>query len=144
MGKLNKKLVSTMIVLLSAILLLAAFALIIILKMDAKDENKEPSIEEVLKVSVDVPEITTNLKNGQFIKISFKVQTNSKKAKKELEKRDFQVKNIIISELSEMDRSSLDNKEDKLKFEEKLKEQFGELMQNGKIIKVYITSSMIS
>ncbi len=133
-----------MIVLLSAILLLAAFALIIILKMDAKDENKEPSIEEVLKVSVDVPEITTNLKNGQFIKISFKVQTNSKKAKKELEKRDFQVKNIIISELSEMDRSSLDNKEDKLKFEEKLKEQFGELMQNGKIIKVYITSSMIS
>lgn len=43
-----------------------------------------------------------------------------------------------------MDKSSLDNKDDKLKFEEKLKEQFGELMQNGKIVKVYITSSMIS
>lgn len=133
-----------MIVLLSAILLLATFALIIILKMDSKSSSKEPTIEEVLEVSVDVPEITTNLKNGQFIKISFKVQTDSKKAKKEFEKRDFQVKNIIISELSEMDKSSLDNKDDKLKFEEKLKEQFGELMQNGKIVKVYITSSMIS
>lgn len=82
----NKKLVSTMIVLLSAILLLATFALIIILKMDSKSSSKEPTIEEVLEVSVDVPEITTNLKNGQFIKISFKVQTDSKKAKKEFEK----------------------------------------------------------
>ena len=52
-------------------------------------------------MSVDIKEITTNLASNDFIRISFKIQTDSKKAKEELEKRDFQVNNIIILELSE-------------------------------------------
>lgn len=133
-----------MIILLMAILLLAAFAIIIILKNEVKNDNGEPTIDEIIKVSVDVPEITTNLNDGRYIKISLKVQTDSKKAKEEFEKRDFQVKNIIITELSEMDETSLEGKDGKLEFQEKMKERFNEIMQNGEVINVYITSSVIS
>lgn len=144
MKKMNKKLVSTMIVLLMAILLLAALALIIIMKMDHKDSNKEPTIDEILKVSVDVPEITTNLASGKYIKLSLKVQTDSKKAKEEFVKRDFQVQNLLIDELSEMDESDLEGKEDKQEFSEALRNQINDLMQQGKVVKVYITSYIIS
>ncbi|GIN57822.1 flagellar basal body-associated protein FliL [Lederbergia ruris] len=140
----NKKLVSTMIVLLTAILLLAVLALIIIMKMDDKDTNKEPNIDEILKVSVDVPEITTNLASGKYIKLSLKVQTDSKKAKDEFIKRDFQIQNLLIDELSEMEESDLEGKKEKQEFSEALKDQMNDLMQQGKVEKVYITSYIIS
>ncbi|MEK3886968.1 flagellar basal body-associated protein FliL [Bacillus sp. FSL K6-3431] len=140
----SKKLINTMIVLLTAILLLASLALIITMKFNPSDNKKEPSIEEVLKVSVDVPEITTNLKSNDYVKISFKVQTDGKKAKEEFTKRDFQIQNLMISELSEMDAADLDGKEGKLKLEESMKEKINELMQKGKVVKVYITSYIIS
>lgn len=144
MKKMNKKLVSTMIVLLTAILLLAVLALIIIMKMDDKDTNKEPNIDEILKVSVDVPEITTNLASGKYIKLSLKVQTDSKKAKDEFIKRDFQIQNLLIDELSEMEESDLEGKKEKQEFSEALKDQMNDLMQQGKVEKVYITSYIIS
>ncbi|MFK4998004.1 hypothetical protein ACI2OX_13100 [Bacillus sp. N9] len=53
-----------------------------LIKIDQKDEAKEPTIDEILKVSVDVPEITTNLKNNQYVKISFKVQMDGKRQKR--------------------------------------------------------------
>lgn len=140
----SKKLINTMIVLLTAILLLAALALIIVMKFNSADDNKEPSIEEVLKVSVDVPEITTNLKNNQYVKISFKVQTDGKKAKEEFTKRDFQVQNLMISELSEMKASDLQGKEGQKNLEESMKTKINELMQSGEVVKVYITSYIIS
>ncbi|MBS4193991.1 flagellar basal body-associated protein FliL [Lederbergia citri] len=140
----SKKLIPTMMVLLTAILLLATLTLIIIMNLGDKGNKKEPTIDEVVKVSVDVPEIMTNVKNGDYVKISFKVQTDGKKAMQEFKKRDFQVKNLIISELSELEPSDLDGKEGKQKLEETVKEKINSLMQNGKIVRVYITSYVIS
>ncbi|MBW8350502.1 flagellar basal body-associated protein FliL [Bacillus sp. IITD106] len=140
----SKKLFPTMMVLLTAILLLATLALIIIMNLGDKGNKKEPTIDEVIKVSVDVPEIMTNVKNGDYVKISFKVQTDGKKAMQEFKKRDFQVKNLIISELSEMEPSDLEGKEGKQKLEETMKEKINSLMQNGNIVRVYITSYVIS
>lgn len=139
----NKKLITTTLVLLSAILFLAVVGLVFVLKMN-EDKSAEPTIDEVLKVSVDIPEITTNLKNNQYVKISFKVQTDGRKAQQELKKRDFQIKNLVISELSEMEASELEGKAGKKKLEQTMKEKVNELMQNGKIVNVYITSYIIS
>ncbi|MBS4217743.1 flagellar basal body-associated protein FliL [Bacillus sp. FJAT-49711] len=140
----NKRLFPTMMVLLTAILLLATLALIIIMNLGDKDKKNEPTIDEVIKVSVDVPEIMTNIKNGDYVKISFKVQTNGKKAKDEFQKRDFQIKNLIISELSEMEPTDLDGKDGKQKLEETMKDKINELMQDGKVVRIYITSYVIS
>ncbi|PLR77644.1 flagellar basal body-associated protein FliL [Bacillus sp. V3-13] len=140
----NNKLLMIMLILLVAITLVGAVALVVVLKVNGEEsEHKEPSIEEVLEASVDVPEITTNLAGNDFIKISFKIETDSKKAKEELEKRDFQVKNIIIQELSERESEELQGKDGKISLEETLKEKINSLMQEGKVKKVYITQSLL-
>ncbi|EDL63951.1 flagellar basal body-associated protein FliL [Bacillus sp. SG-1] len=138
----KNKLLTISLILLVTITLVGVLALIVVLKFN-EEEVKEPSIDEVIEASVDVPEITTNLLSGDYIRISFKVQTDSKKAKEELEKRDFQVKNIIIEELSEMKSDQLQGKEGKQELETTIKDKANSLMQEGKVEKVYITSYMI-
>ena len=91
----NNKLVMIMIIMLVAITLVGAVAVIVVKQLNNDGSGpKEPSIDEVLEASVDVPQLTTNLASNDFIRISFKIQTDNKKAKEELEKRDFQVKDI--------------------------------------------------
>jgi flagellar protein FliL len=140
---LKNKFLTIMLILLVTITLVGVIALVVILKFSDGEETKEPSIEEVIEASVDIPEITTNLLSNDFIRISFKIQTDSKKAKQELEKRDFQVNNIIIEELSEMKAEDLQGKKGKELIEGKVKEKVNSLMQEGKVEKVYITSMMI-
>jgi flagellar protein FliL len=140
---LKNKFLTIMLILLVTITLVGVIALVVILKFSDGEETKEPSIEEVIEASVDIPEITTNLLSNDFIRISFKIQTDSKKAKQELDKRDFQVNNIIIEELSEMKAEDLQGKKGKELIEGKVKEKVNSLMQEGKVEKVYITSMMI-
>jgi flagellar protein FliL len=140
----KNKMLTIMLIILVTILLVGVIALVVIFKLDDKDaEAKEPSIEEVIEASVDIPEITTNLSGNDYIRISFKVQTDSKEAKEELEKRVFQVNNVIIEELSEMKSSELEGKKGKQTIENTVKEKVNALMQDGKVEKVYITSMMI-
>jgi flagellar protein FliL len=140
---LKSKALTIMMILLVTITLVGVIALVVILKFSGDEETKEPSIEEVIENSVDIPETTTNLMSNDFIRISFKIQTDSKKAKSELEKRDFQVNNIIIEELSELKAEELQGKKGKEMIETKVKDKVNSLMQEGMVEKVYITSMMI-
>lgn len=139
----KNKLLSITIIMLLAITLVAVVAGIIILKLSKDDKPKEPSIEEVIESSVDIPEITTNLVGGKFVKISFKVQTDSPDAKAELEKRDFQVQDIIIKEISETKTEAFVGKEGIVNLENDIKEKISEIMQEGTIIRVYTTSFIL-
>ncbi|MDP4107901.1 MAG: flagellar basal body-associated FliL family protein, partial [Bacillota bacterium] len=76
-------------------------------------------------------------------KMSFKIQTDSKDAKNELTKRDFQIKNIMIEELSDTKEEDLQGKAGKVKLEETLKERINKIMQDGKVVQVYITASLL-
>ncbi|WP_313798672.1 flagellar basal body-associated protein FliL [Cytobacillus sp.] len=140
----NNKLVMIMIIMLVAITLVGAVAVIVVKQLNNDESgSKEPSIDEVLEASVDVPQLTTNLASNDFIRISFKIQTDNKKAKEELEKRDFQVKDIIIQELSEMTAEDIQGKGGQLKLKEALKGKINGLMQKGKVEEVYITESLL-
>ncbi|MEK4950024.1 flagellar basal body-associated protein FliL [Bacillus sp. FSL W8-1127] len=139
----RNKLLTIMLIILTVITLAGAVALVIMLKSNSGHQGKEPDIDQVLECSVDVPEITTNLASNDFIRISFKIQTDSKKAKEELEKRDFQTKDIIIELLSGMRAEDLKGAAGKEKLAEMLKSRLNEVMQEGKIVKVYITSYII-
>jgi flagellar FliL protein len=140
----KNKLLTIMLILLVSITLVGVIAVVVIMKFTGDEAaSKEPTIDEILEATVEVPEITTNLASGDFIKISFTIQTDSKKAKEELEKRNFQVKNIIITELSELKSEELEGKAGKEKLQEKLKTRFNSIMQKGTIEKVYITSSIL-
>lgn len=138
----KNKLLTAMLILLLLITLVGVIALVIVLKSDGK-EASEPSADDIVKSSVEIPEITTNLAEDGFIKISFTIQTDSKDGKKELEKRNFQAKNIIISELSELKAAQFQGKQGKENLQEKLKTRINSIMQEGTVEKVYITSAII-
>ncbi|KQU18546.1 flagellar basal body-associated protein FliL [Peribacillus sp. FSL K6-1552] len=140
----KKKLLTIMLIMLVAITLVGVIAVVVVTKLsDPTSAEGKPSIDEIIKSSVEIPEITTNLSSNDYIKISFMVQTENKKAKEELEKRSFQVKNIIIAELSEMKATELTGKKGKEKLQDTLKTRINELMEEGKVEKVYITSSIL-
>jgi len=103
----------------------------------------QPSIDEVIKLSVEVPEITTNLKDDTLIQISFMIETDVKEAREELEKREFQIKDIVINELSEIEARQLKGKKAKQEMEDKLTEQINGLMQEGEVVEIYTTSSIL-
>jgi len=138
----NKVLTISLIILVS-ITLIGVVALILVMQLNKEDAVAEPTIEEIIEHSVDIPEITTNLVGKQFIRISLKIQTDNKKAANELAKRDFQVNNIVIQELSEMTPQDLEGKAGKQALEDSIKSHLNPLMQNGEIEKVYIVSHII-
>lgn len=139
----NKALTISLIILV-CITLIGIVALILVMQLNKGDTGPtEPTIEEIIENSVDIEEITTNLVGKQFIRITLKIQTDNKKAADELSKRDFQVKNIVIQELSEMTPQDLEGKAGKQALEDSIKSHLNPLMQKGEIEKVYIVSHII-
>lgn len=108
----NNKLLTIMLIILVSITLLGVIALVTVNQLN-KGSAKEPSIDDIIEASVDVPELTTNLAGTNFVKISLKIQTDSKKAAEEIGKRDFQVKSIVIEEMSEMTKGDLEGKKER-------------------------------
>ncbi|ARF15325.1 MULTISPECIES: flagellar basal body-associated protein FliL [Sporosarcina] len=141
----KNKLLTISLIILVSITLIGVVAVVLILNFnkDSDGEEKAPSIDEIIESSVDMEEITTNLSGRNFVRISLKIQTDSKKAAEELTKRDFQVKNLAIQELSEMTTKDLEGKAGKQQFEDTIKAKLNELMQDGEIQKVYIVSYII-
>lgn len=139
----NNKLLTTMLIILLIISLVGVILYVVLTQMNQQKVSSEPTIDEILEASIDVPEITTNLSDGSFIRIQLKVQTNSPKAAKELAKRDFQINNIVIEELSELTEDNLKGKEGKILFASTIESKLNELMQEGEVEQVYITSYII-
>jgi flagellar protein FliL len=139
----NNKLLTIMLIMLVTITLVGVIVIVLLTQLDKGSTNSGPTIDEIVESSVDIPEITTNLADGSFVRISLKIQGSNKKAGEELLKRDFQVKNIVIQELSEMEKESLEGKQGKVTFQNAIKSQMNELMQDGEVTQVYITSYVL-
>ena len=139
----KNKLLTIMLIILVSITLIGVITLILVMQFSKESDEKAPSIDEIIEASIDIPEITTNLSEDAFIRLSLKIQTDSTEAGEELTKRDFQVKNIVIQELSEMTAKELEGKAGKQAFQNTLKLQINELMQDGEVQQVYITSYII-
>ncbi|MET1119661.1 flagellar basal body-associated protein FliL [Priestia megaterium] len=105
--------------------------------------EKGPSIDDVIKASVDVTDIKTNLKSNNYISISFKIQMDSKKAAGELQKRDFQVRDIIIKRLSDMSAQDFEGTKGLSTLETDIAKQIDQLMENGHVVKIYTTSKVL-
>lgn len=109
-----------------------------------KTEAAEPTAEELEKLMVETEEIITNLADqSSFVKIKFKIQADSKDAKHELDKRLFQVNNLIIYEISNMKTEDLSGQKGLISLENKLKEEINKVMQEGKVVRVYTTQKVI-
>jgi flagellar FliL protein len=137
----NKRVRTTLIII--VIILLVGAGAYYYLQQNKAAGSSGPSIDEVINNSVDITDLTTNLATNNYVKMSFKIQTDSKDAKNELTKRDFQIKNIMIEELSDTKEEDLQGKAGKVKLEETLKERINKIMQDGKVVQVYITASLL-
>ncbi|MBT2573350.1 flagellar basal body-associated protein FliL [Bacillus sp. ISL-51] len=134
----KKKLVIIMLIILVVIAGLGAAAYFVASGNSEKD--KKPTIDEVVAATVSVDDITTNLKSNTIIRIGIKLETDSSKAKEELEKRDFQVKDNIISILADTSADEIEGDKGREAFKDTLKEKINSYLQAGKVQKVYITS----
>ena len=136
----NQKVFKTMIGVLIVITVVGAGTLVFLLTMQGKGEDGQPSIDEIVENSLETEEITTDLKDEGFVRIQFRIVTNSKDAKEELQKRDFQLKNILIKELSNMNQQDLSEVDN---LENMLKTRLNELMMEGKVTDVYTTNKVL-
>lgn len=119
-----------------------AFAYFYYLNHQAEAVNG-PTVDEIVESSLEIPEIVTNLRGDEYIRVSFTIETDSEETKSELEKLDFRVNNIIIKHLSNLESEELEGLEGKTRLENDLKEQINEVLPRGKVVKVYITSIVI-
>ncbi|HLR14539.1 MAG TPA: flagellar basal body-associated protein FliL [Bacillota bacterium] len=129
------KLMKTMVTSLAIVVIGGAIALVVILNMDDDNQAEAQSVDEIVKYSYETPEITTDLEDGSFVRIQFQIVTNGKKAREEISKRDFQLKNILIKELATMDEEVFKTGLDEL--EDSLTDRLNELMTTGNVTEVY-------
>lgn len=139
----RNKLLNIMIIILLGISLIGVIALVTVDKFYANDSTEEPTIDEIIKHSVDFDEMTMNLQSGGYIRLKMKVQTDSKKATEELLKRDFQVQNIVIHQIASKTSSDFEGGKGLTQLEEEIKQKINEVMQDGEIVKVYTTSFLL-
>lgn len=133
-----------MLIILVALTLIGGITLVLYLQFTkSTDPNREPTIDEVLALSVDTNEITTNLLTNDYIRVTFKIQVDNSKAKKELEKRDFQVRNIIIRELSGMRASDFTGSAGIESLQIVIQEKINDYMQDGQVVNVYTTGFVL-
>jgi len=140
----NNKVLTMIIIVLVAIILIGGICFVLFTQFNKPAKTLEQTIDEIVEASVEIPEITTNLADNKVVRLSLKIQTTNKDAAEELTKRDFQVKNIVIQELSEMKQKDLEGKQGKQIFQKALKTRLNELMQEGEVQEIYFTSFITS
>lgn len=107
--------------------------------VEAEEDVKEPSIDEILTLTVDVPKISTNLADSSIIMLEMTLQTDNQNAKKEADKRMFQIKDRINLFLKNLTIESFST-EDKIKqFKTELIERLNKILHDGKVVNIDIT-----
>lgn len=137
MSKLMKTMVTSLIIL----TLGGAIVLVVLLNMDDKNDNGDQTVDEMIRYSYETPEITTDLEDGSFVRIQFQIVADGRKAREEISKRDFQLQNILIKELAQMDEEHFKEGLDEL--EDRLSDHLNELMTTGTITEVYTVSKIL-
>ncbi len=144
MKRLNKKLLTVLFIIVTSISIIGMTALAVVNNNLKKgNEQNEKTIDEIVDATVEVPEITTNVASGNIVQLSMRLETNDKKAKEELEKREFQVKDIVISVLANMEAKELEGENGMNLLKEKVKNNVNQLMQEGEVKEIYITSFIL-
>ncbi|MBU8907004.1 flagellar basal body-associated protein FliL [Desertibacillus haloalkaliphilus] len=139
----KNKLVNIMLIIILALTLVGVVTLVLINHFSKEDTPSEPTIDDIIELSVDTEEITTNLLSNDFARIQFRIQVDNKKAKSELEKRDFQVSNIVIRELAGLQASQLSGPDGIEALEDQVQLKVNQFLQEGSVVHVYTTTLMI-
>ncbi|WP_349410505.1 flagellar basal body-associated FliL family protein [Pseudalkalibacillus sp. SCS-8] len=138
-------LIKTMLVMITAVSVIAVAGVILYLNLATGDKKAadELSASDIVKLSVDTDEIMTNLADDGFAKVTFRIQVDNVKAKKELETRMFQVRNTIIYQISATKAEDLQGPKGIERLERSLKETINGFLENGKVVRVFTTERIV-
>ncbi|WP_246049976.1 flagellar basal body-associated protein FliL [Aquibacillus sediminis] len=136
----SPKLFKVMVSILVVLTIAGVVSLVLILNGSAKG-NGELSLDKKVEYSFTTSEMNTDLKDGSFVRIQFQFMMDSKKAKEEIQKREFQIKNILIKQSVSM--TEQDFRGGLTELEEKMKTEINKLMNDGKVEEVYIISKIL-
>lgn len=94
--------------------------------------------------TVIIKDVLTNLAaNNRFIKASFAVEMENKKAKEEFEKLDFKMKAIIVQTLSDMTPEQVQGSKGFDNLTSVLMNKMNPLLSTGKIKQIWITDNVL-
>ncbi len=110
---------------------------------EEKAKVEKPTIDEVLKKSVDTEEITTNFADGGFIKTKFKIITTSENNAEEIKKLDFRVEDTIIKSFNSMKKEEASGPKGFTLIEKSLKDKLNKELGSNYITRVYMVDKMI-
>lgn len=130
-----------MLIVLGSITVIGVVALVFVLNLSETEADGERSIDDIREASLITEDITTDIQGGDFVRISFRIVTDGEDALHELEKRDFQMQNILIKELATMEEE--DFTADLTALEEELKLKLNELMNDGQVTEVYTVDKVL-
>ena len=142
----KNKIVNIMLIILVTLTLVGAITIVLytqLFKEDTDGEPKAPTADEIVESSYQTEEITTNLLSNNIIRASFVIQLDNKKAKKEIEKRSFQVNDIIIQELSDRDSSDFKGSTGMVEIQDSIKARINEILLEGYVVEVYINQRVV-
>ncbi|WP_318507792.1 flagellar basal body-associated FliL family protein [Bacillus sp. T3] len=139
--KAKLKLIIIMVIAAITLLGLIWFGLYQFTTREAKANGQ--SADDILASSIETEPITTNLEMGDYIKLRFRIQTNSEEASEELSERDFQVRNIILRLAASMTDAEAKSPQGIEKLEEELMNEINEFLQSGTVVQVYTTDKII-
>lgn len=131
---------------LTSIIILLLLVIIGVVVFFKQQEDVIESIEDVPlskleEFSYETPEITTDLKDGSFVRVQFQLVANSKEGQREIIQREFQLKNILIKELSKMEEE--DFKSELTQLENEVMEKINGVMESGKVLEVFTTMKIL-
>ena len=133
MGKIGKILLITLLV------VLIGLGGVLYYVVSAQKGDEPPTAEELAEMTIEVPEITANLKDRTYVMCAVNITTDSKESKEELELLLYKVNDVLIKELADMTAEQLTGKKNIAKFQETIKKEASDILTEGKISEVYIT-----
>lgn len=110
-----------------------------------KETAKEtaPTIDELLKKSVDTEAITTNFVDGGFVKAQFKIITTSEKQAEEVTKLTFRVESSIINSLNGMKKKDALGPDGFALIENNVKNELNKELGGNYVTKVYTVDLLV-
>lgn len=134
--------VKTMLSILVSLTLVAIIAIIVILYTNNSDAETERNIDDMVKHSFETGEIMTDLSDGNFVRVQFRIVTDGKEAFNQLQLgENFQINNAIIKTLTLLEeedfRTGLEQIEDSIKLE------LNKLLDEGLVTDVFIIEKVL-
>ncbi|WP_169871059.1 flagellar basal body-associated protein FliL [Shouchella patagoniensis] len=102
-----------------------------------------PTIDEINGRSFNTEEAITNLKSGELIRAQFRIQLNDKETLEDIEKRDFQVDNVILLALAETSADELLSAEGITELEHTIQTRLNDHLNEGSVEAVFTTSKVV-